>query len=42
MQMCIQLVKKGRVLGYELATGFDCDIIQSEIVKEKKGFLKKI
>lgn len=32
--------KKGRVLGYELSTGFDCDIIQAEIVKEKK-FPKK-
>ncbi|NLJ78565.1 MAG: GTP-sensing pleiotropic transcriptional regulator CodY [Tissierellia bacterium] len=28
--------KKGRVLGYELATGFDCDIIQAEIVREKR------
>ena len=27
---------KGRVLGYELATGFDCDIIQSEIVEERR------
>ncbi|CCQ97480.1 transcriptional regulator, GTP and BCAA-dependent [[Clostridium] ultunense Esp] len=32
--------KKGRVLGYELSTGFDCDIIQAEIVKEKR-FPKK-
>lgn len=31
---------KGRVLGYELANGFECDIIQSEIVKEKR-FPKK-
>ena len=28
--------RKGRVLGYELSSGFDCDIIQSEVVKEKK------
>lgn len=27
---------KGRVLGYELANGFECDIIQSEIVKEQR------
>lgn len=26
--------KKGRVLGYELSTGFDCDIIQNEIVEK--------
>lgn len=26
----------GKVLGYELATGFDCDIIQSSIVNEEK------
>ena len=32
--------KKGRVLGYELSTGFDCDIIQAEVVKEKR-FPKK-
>lgn len=32
--------RKGRVLGYELSTGFDCDIIQSEVVKEKR-FPKK-
>lgn len=32
--------KKGRVLGYELASGFDCHIINSEIVKEKR-FPKK-
>lgn len=32
--------KKGRVLGYELSSGFDCDIIQSEVVKEKR-FPKK-
>lgn len=34
--------KRGRVLGYELSTGFDCDIIQEEIVREKKDFLKSI
>ena len=28
--------QKGRVLGYELASGFDCDIIQSEVVKERR------
>ncbi len=28
--------RKGKVLGYELSTGFDCDIIQAEIVKEKR------
>lgn len=28
--------KKGRVLGYELSTDFECDIIQSEIVEEKR------
>lgn len=28
--------QRGRVLGYELASGFDCDIIQSEVVKEKR------
>ena len=27
---------KGRVLGYELANGFECDIVQSEIVKEQR------
>lgn len=32
--------KRGKVLGYELAEGFDCDIIESEIVKEKR-FPKK-
>ncbi len=32
--------KKGKVLGYELAAGFDCDIIEAEIVKEKR-FPKK-
>lgn len=32
--------KKGRVLGYALSDGADCDIIQSEIVKEKR-FPKK-
>lgn len=30
----------GKVLGYELSVGFECDIIQSEIVKEKR-FPKK-
>ncbi len=30
----------GKVLGYELSSGFECDIIQSEIVKEKR-FPKK-
>lgn len=28
--------KKGRVLGYALSLGFDCDIINSEIVKERR------
>ncbi|NLC02855.1 MAG: GTP-sensing pleiotropic transcriptional regulator CodY [Tissierellia bacterium] len=28
--------QKGRVLGYELASGFDCDIIQSEVVNERR------
>ena len=28
--------KKGRVLGCELSDGFDCDIVQAEIVKEKR------
>ncbi|NLW39815.1 MAG: GTP-sensing pleiotropic transcriptional regulator CodY [Tissierellia bacterium] len=28
--------KKGKVLGYELATGFECDIVQTEIVNEKR------
>lgn len=28
--------KKGRVLGYALSRGFDCDIINSEIVKERR------
>ncbi len=32
--------QRGRVLGYELASGFDCDIIQAEVVKEKR-FPKK-
>ncbi len=32
--------RKGRVLGYELSTGFDCDIIQAEVVKERR-FPKK-
>ncbi len=30
----------GKVLGYELSAGFDCDIVQAEIVKEKR-FPKK-
>ena len=30
----------GKVLGYELSEGFQCDIVQSEIVKEKR-FPKK-
>lgn len=30
----------GKVLGYELSEGFECDIVQSEIVKEKR-FPKK-
>lgn len=32
--------KKGRVLGYALSAGFDCDIINSEVVKERR-FPKK-
>lgn len=32
--------KRGKVLGYELSDGFECDIIQSEIVKERQ-FPKK-
>lgn len=28
--------KKGRVLGYALSRGFDCDIINSEIVEERR------
>ncbi len=28
--------QKGRVLGYELSSGFDCDMIQSEVVKEER------
>lgn len=32
--------RKGRVLGYELSAGFECDIIQAEIVEEKR-FPKK-
>lgn len=32
--------RKGRVLGYELSTGFECDIIESEVVKERR-FPKK-
>ena len=31
---------KGRVLGYELSNGFECDIVQSEIVREQR-FPKK-
>lgn len=27
---------KGRVLGYELSYGFDCDILESEIVQERR------
>ena len=27
---------RGRVLGYELANGFECDIVQSEVVKEQQ------
>lgn len=32
--------KKGRVLGYELSAGYECEIINSEIIKEKR-FPKK-
>ena len=32
--------RKGRVLGYELSDGYECEIINSEIVKEKR-FPKK-
>lgn len=32
--------RKGRVLGYELSDGFDCDIVNSEVVKERR-FPKK-
>lgn len=32
--------KKGRVLGYKLSEGFECDIVQSEVEKEKR-FPKK-
>ncbi|TJX16206.1 GTP-sensing pleiotropic transcriptional regulator CodY [Tissierella creatinini] len=32
--------KKGRVLGYELSDGFECDIVNSEVVKERR-FPKK-
>lgn len=32
--------RKGRVLGYELSAGFECDIVNSEVVKEKR-FPKK-
>ncbi len=32
--------KKGRVLGYELSDGYECEIINSEIVREKR-FPKK-
>ncbi|MBE6081767.1 MULTISPECIES: GTP-sensing pleiotropic transcriptional regulator CodY [Tissierellales] len=28
--------RKGRVLGYELISGYDCDIIENEVVKGKK------
>ncbi len=28
--------KRGKVLGYELSDGFDCDIIQTEIVEERR------
>lgn len=28
--------KKGRVLGYALSKGFDCDVIDSEIIKERR------
>lgn len=28
--------RKGRVLGFELASGFECDIIESEVVKERR------
>lgn len=28
--------KKGRVLGYKLSEGFDCDIVESEVMKEKR------
>ncbi len=39
--MFILLVKKGRVLGYKLSEGFECDIVQSEVEK-KKRFPKKV
>lgn len=32
--------KRGRVLGYKLAAGFDCDIVEAEVVKEQR-FPKK-
>lgn len=32
--------RRGRVLGYALSTGFDCDIVEEEIVREKR-FPKK-
>lgn len=32
--------RKGRVLGYELSDGFECDIVNSEVVKERR-FPKK-
>jgi len=32
--------RKGRVLGYELSNGFECDIVNSEVVKERR-FPKK-
>ncbi|WFA09774.1 GTP-sensing pleiotropic transcriptional regulator CodY [Tissierella sp. Yu-01] len=28
--------KKGRVLGYELSDGYDCEIVNSEVVKERR------
>src|SRR5690554_3797797 len=28
--------KKGRVLGYELSDGYYCDIVNSEVVKERR------
>lgn len=33
--------KRGKVLGYELSEGFDCEIIETEIAKERR-FPKKI
>ena len=32
--------RKGRVLGYELSDGFECDIVSSEVIKERR-FPKK-